>query len=211
MLAQQIAFEANNIRVLLDRITTTRTKRGRNVLLKQATLAAHRALEQLQREPLVQSTATYVYENLQRHELNPWSVLEELRLDRETIRWFIDAECDLLRASGFDRQLIDRLQEDMFDVLSGPIRNIPDTLNDEFTAMLSRMDENLVALNKQAHRSEIHRDLAAVLGILGGCGIVAVDTAAAVATTGLLSPIIAASAPVGAEIITRSVSEALEE
>lgn len=59
-MAQQIAFEANNIRVLLDRIATTRTKRGRNKLLTQATSAARRALLQLQREPLVQSTAAYV-------------------------------------------------------------------------------------------------------------------------------------------------------
>ena len=210
MLAQQIAFEANNITRLLDELALERRRGRRRDLLQMATRASQRALAQLQREPLVYATSKYVDEAFLRHDLNPWAAREELRGDRETIRWFVNAECDLLRVNGFDERLIDKLRRDIMQAMAEPSGERRDSLSTEFEQLLVRMDDNLRALAEQAADDRVHRNLAAVLGVLGGCGIVAADTAAAVGTAGAGAFLLAASVPVGTEIVTRSAQEALD-
>jgi hypothetical protein len=210
MLAPQLAFESNNIYRVLDQLATTRRKRGRDALLIQASLSARRALAQLSREPLVTRTADYIAETLARYELNGLAVMEEIRVDRETILWFVRAECDLLRANGFDQRLIDRIQADMLEVLSSPLTDLPTSMEEQVGQLLTRIDSQLDELYKAAGRSDIYRDIAAVLGVLGGCAVVTVDTAAAAATTGMLSPLLAASLPVGADVFSRAISEVTE-
>ena len=125
MLIAQIGFEANNINLALDQLRTERRRQAREKLLVQAQQAALRALEQLRREPLITNTAAYVNETLKRHELNPWAVSEELRVDQATIRWFVEAECDLLRAQGLRGQVVDGIERDMLTILANPLTELP--------------------------------------------------------------------------------------
>lgn len=64
-----------------------------------------------------------------------------------------------------------------------------------------RVEEDLARLQAEGERSEMYRTLALVLGVLGGCAVVAVDTAAAAATTGVAAPLLEGSLPLGVEII----------
>lgn len=177
----------------------------------QAQQAALRALEQLRREPLITNTAAYVNETLKRHELNPWAVSEELRVDQATIRWFVEAGCDLLRAQGLRGQLVDGIERDMLTILANPLTELPQSLEERFRVLANRVEQDLMFLQVEIERSDMHRHIAGVLGVLGGCALVAVDTAAAAATTGIAAPLLGVSLPVGAEIISRSLSEVLDD
>lgn len=209
MLTAQIGFEANNINVALDHLSTERRRQGRKKLLMEAQRAAQRALEQLLLEPLVTNTRAYVNDTLKRHEFNPWAVDEELRLDQSTILWFVKAECDLLRAQGLRGQVVDAIERDMLVVLVNPLTDVPESLEAGFRELARRVEQDLAQLQAEGERSEMYRTIAGVLGVLGGCAVVAADTAAAAATTGIAAPLLGVSLPVGAEIISRSLSEVL--
>lgn len=127
MLTAQIGLEANNINVALDHLSTERRRQARRKLLIEAERAAQRALDQLRLEPLVTNTAAYVNDTLKRYEFNPWAVAEELRLDQATIRWFVKAECDLLRALGLRGHVVDGVERDMLEVLAFPLNNVPES------------------------------------------------------------------------------------
>lgn len=209
MLTAQIGFEANNINVALDHLSTERRRQGRKKLLMEAQRAAQRALEQLMREPLVTNTRAYVNDTLKRHEFNPRAVDEELRIDQSTILWFVEAECDLLRAQGLRGQVVDAIERDMLGVLVNPLTDVPESLEAGFRELARRVEQDLAQLQAEGERSEMYRTIAGVLGVLGGCAVVAADTAAAAATTGIAAPLLGVSLPVGAEIISRSLSEVL--
>jgi hypothetical protein len=211
MLTAQIGFEANNINLVLGQLKSARRSRARNALLDQGLQAAKRALEQLREEPLITRTAEYVTETLARHDFNPWAVSEELRVDRDTIRWFVKAECNLLRAAGFAADLVESIEQDMLAVLSGPLGDPTSSLEEKFQQLADRVDQNLRRLYQEGEHSEAYRTLAAVLGVLGGCAAVAADTAAAAATTGVAAPLLGLSVPLGASIIDQALSEFLDD
>lgn len=211
MLTAQIGSEANNINLVLGQLKSARRRRARNALLDQGLQAAKRALEQLREEPLITRTAEYVKETLARHDFNPWAVSEELRVDRDTIRWFIKAECDLLSAAGLAADLVESIEQDMLTVLAGPLGDPIFSLEAKFQQLAERVDQNLRRLYQEGEHSETYRTLAAVLGVLGGCAAVAADTAAAAATTGVASPLLGLSVPLGASIIDQALSEFLDD
>ncbi len=211
MLTAQIGFEANNINVVLDQLKSTRRRKARNALLDQGLQAAKRALEQLREEPLITRTAEYVGETLARHDFNPWALSEELRVDRDTIRWFVKAECNLLRAEGFAADLVEAIEQDMLAILAGPLGDPTFSLEEKFQQLAVRVDQDLQRLYQQGENSDAHRTLAVVLGVLGGCAAVAADTAAAAATTGVAAPLLGLSVPLGASMIDQALSELLDD
>lgn len=210
-LIAQIGFEANNINLALDQLKSARGRGKRNALVEQGLRAAERALVALQEEPLVTRTRAYVAEALERYDGNPLAVAEELRIDQGTIRWFVKAECALLRAAGFADGLVETIEADMLTVLAKPFTEPPDSLVQDFRLLAQRVNRDLADVRQRGERSEMYRTLAAVLGILGGCGVAVADTAAAAGTAGLAAGMLGLSVAVGVEIVDTVRSELLEE
>ncbi|MCU6479803.1 hypothetical protein [Arthrobacter sp. A2-55] len=211
LLTSQISFEANNINTAIDLLKGTRRKRGRNALLHQGLQAAKRALEVLQQEPLITDTEAFVHETLARFNFNPWGVTEELRMDKSTIRWFVKAECKLLRAKGFDTSLLEVFERDMLAVQDKPLADSIPALTESFLQLQTKVDEHLEQLRVEGEHAEACRTLAVVLGVLGGCGAVAADTAAAASTTGAAAAILGVSLPVGVTMIDHALSELIDD
>jgi hypothetical protein len=208
MLTAQIGAEANNINQALDRLKTTRRRRTRRQLMTHALLASQRALEELSNEPLVVRTASYVAETMERYGSNALAVAEELRMDKATIRWFVKAECQLLLAEGFDPEVVTAIEEDMLAALADPLNEAPESLEGRFRELSARIEEDLGRLEREGERADMYRHIATVLGVLGGCAVVAANTGAAAGTAGTAAALLAVSIPIGSEMLSRSLSEA---
>jgi hypothetical protein len=207
MLTDQIGFEANNVNLAMDHLKTTGRRGARRALLEHALLASQRALDELRNEPLVTDTRRYVHQTLERYNYNPLAVLEELRLDQATIRWFVKAECQLLLEYKFNREVVDAIERDMLAAFDAPFADLPDSLSDRFEALGERISASLLLLEREDERADMYRHVAQVLGVLGACGVVAANVATAGVSAGVLGAAIAVSVPAGVEMLSRAIPE----
>jgi hypothetical protein len=215
---EQIVSEANNVNVLLDELKHTSRIRPlrRRELLQRALEASVRGVRVLAQEPLITDSQAYLVELSNRNDANPYKIQEELRQDASRLRWFLDAECDLLGALGVSRVTVEVIRDDLVAILTdySIVSNdgiSPEKLQERVASLLEGLQRDIDKLEDEKRHDATIQRIRGVLEVLGG-GLVIVADSAAVPATGPAAPLTAGGAAlsiaVGTEAIGRGFNRA---